>query len=103
MESRASVHEQRCGHGEQGDSNDRVGHGMLGEPEPVRDIGEHHVPAPVEHRLDRTAVRQACERERRDADHDQRAQQECEHPYGRSGNGGGAVEWDVVWRDCGWY
>jgi len=74
MESIASVYEQRCRHGEQGNSNDRVGNRMLGESDPVRDIGEHHVPAPAEHRLDRTAMRQACERERRDADHDQRAQ-----------------------------
>jgi hypothetical protein len=46
-------------------------------------------------------MRQACERERRDADHDERAQQQGEHADGRSGNGGGAVERDVMYGGCG--
>src|SRR5215212_9097829 len=79
-----------------------MGHGMLGETKPGRNVWEHLMPAPVERSLEQRGVCQAREDERGNADHDERPEKQREHPDGGAGKGCRPVERDVMRGGGGW-
>jgi hypothetical protein len=90
------VREHRCCDREDGYRNGRMSDRMLSEAEPARDVREHLVPAPVERGLEQIGMRETREHEGRNAHHNQRPQEQREHPDGRPCDRCHAVERDVM-------